>query len=425
MSAIRQLGKKKGSDKLHMRFEEGVSVTKKARRNALPRKKAEKEFEIVNGIIERHWNRAIGLANAESLMAYWIIGAFVSARLKKTQWGAKTVEELCDYLKTRNPKRRGFGKRQIYNMVQFYDTYTSPEYQAVSERLRLHEFVQLPTAQSTNGAIEHSVKAQTDNAGVVQSATAQLECATRECAPFPSFLSITTFTNHIEILNRVRSTEERVFYILYAARERLNQMELRRALASQTYEAIMSKEKKMSLKLKSSYSGADFLLKDKVFVDFLRLPEKHNEHRLHVGILEHMKEFILAMGKDFLYMGNEYSIEVGGKRRRLDLLFYHRALRCLVDVELKAVPFEPEFAGKMDFYLAAIDDQIKREGENPSVGVILCPEAGMCEVKYAIDRTMSPMMIAEYKRLLVPEEVMKKSLEEYCAFMKSEEVGKA
>ena len=86
------------------------------------------------------------------------------------------------------------------------------------------------------------------------------------------------------------------------------------------------------------------------------------------------------------------------------------------------MPFEPEFAGKMDFYLAAIDDQIKREGENPSVGIILCPEAGMCEVKYAIDRTMSPMMIAEYKRLLVPEAVMKKSLEEYCAFMKQAEV---
>ena len=106
-------------------------------------KKVEKEFALVNNIIERHWNRAIGLANAESLMTYWTVGAFVSARLRQAQWGAKTVEALCDYLKTHNPKRRGFGKRQIYNMVQFYDTYTLPEYQVISERLRLHE-QQLP-----------------------------------------------------------------------------------------------------------------------------------------------------------------------------------------------------------------------------------------------------------------------------------------
>ena len=399
-------------------------------------KKIEKEFELINRIIERHWNRAVGLANAESLMTYWTVGAFVSDRLKNAQWGSKMVEALSDYLKTRNPKRKGYGKRQIYNMVQFYDTYTMPEYQAISERLRLYEFVQMTSAQIEEGAIVHSANAQietdvvlspttakTQGGTIVHSTNAQLHDNEVKCMPFPLFLSLVSFTSHVQILNRTHSMEEKIFYILYAARERLNSRDLVCAFVAQTYDAVMSKEKKISRALKAAYPGADFLLKDKVLVDFLRLPEKHNEHRLHAGILEHMKEFILAMGKDFLYMGNEYHINVGGKRRRLDLLFYHRALRCLVDVELKAVPFEPEFAGKMDFYLAAIDDQIKREDENPSVGIILCPEAGMCEVKYAIDRTMSPMMIAEYRRLLVPEEVMKKSLEEYCEFMKHEESG--
>ena len=123
-------------------------------------KKVEKEFALVNNIIERHWNRAIGLANAESLMTYWTVGAFVSARLRQAQWGAKTVEALCDYLKTHNPKRRGFGKRQIYNMVQFYDTYTLPEYQVISNHLRLHEFVQMPSAQIEGCEIVHSANAQ-------------------------------------------------------------------------------------------------------------------------------------------------------------------------------------------------------------------------------------------------------------------------
>ena len=391
-------------------------------------KKIEKEFEIVNNIIEWHWNRAVGLANAESLMTYWAVGAFVSERLKQAQWGSKTVEALCDYIKSRNPKRRGFGRRHIYNMVSFYDTYTSPEFQSISERLRLHEFVQMPSAQLEGGSIVQSANAQIGDVAsllpetaIVQFPIAQTDDMRINYKPFPLFLSITSFTNHVQILNHRFSMEEKVFYILYSARERLNSKELVRAFAAQTYDVVMSKGKKMSSKLKAAYPGAEFLLKDKVLVDFLRLPEKHNERRLHAGICEHIKEFILAMGKDFLWMGDEYSIQVGGKRRRLDLLFYHRALRCLVDVELKAVPFEPEFAGKMDFYLAAIDDQVKREDENPSVGIILCPEAGNYEVKYAIDRTMSPMMIAEYKRLLIPEEVMKKSLEEYCTFMKKEE----
>ena len=94
-------------------------------------KNVEKEFELVNRIIERYRNRAIGLANAESLMIYWTVGAFVSERLKNAQWGPETVEELSDYLKTHNMKRRGFGKRHIYNMVSFYDTYTSPEFQSI------------------------------------------------------------------------------------------------------------------------------------------------------------------------------------------------------------------------------------------------------------------------------------------------------
>jgi predicted nuclease of restriction endonuclease-like (RecB) superfamily len=399
-------------------------------------KKIEKEFEFIGGIIDRHWNRAIGLANAESLMTYWTIGAFVSLRLKSAEWGAKTVEALCDYLKTRKPALKGYGRRNIYNMVAFYESYSSVEFNSVSERLRLDEFVQMPSAQIEQGAIVQPLSAQICESGVlrpvalkrgnkeiVQMASAQFDEEQRCLNAFPLFLALTTFSNHLEILGRCHSMEEKVFYILYAARERLTHKEMRQSIAAQTYETVMSKEKKMSRALKAAYPSADFLLKDRVFVDFLRLPEKHNERRLHAGLVEHIKEFILALGKDFLWMGSEYAIQVGGKRRRLDLLFYHRALRCLVDVELKAVPFEPEFVGKMDFYLSAIDHEIKRENENPTVGIILCPSAGRCDVRYALDRTMSPMMVAEYKRLLIPEDVMKRSLAEYCEFIKTENVN--
>lgn len=390
-------------------------------------KKIEKEFELVNTIINRHWERAVGLANAESLMTYWAVGAFVSSRLKSAVWGSKVVEALSDYLKTRNPKLRGFSKRQIYYMIDFYEAYTSIEFANILDRLRLDEFVQTASAQiaetsvrAKSGAIVQVTNAQSPRSSIVQTASAQLADKGLEVADFPMFLTLTTFSNHIEILNCCVSMEERVFYVLYSARERLKYRELQRSIASQTFDMVMSKEKKVSPRLKVMYPGADFLLKDKVFLDFLRLPARHTETVLHRKLVQHMKEFVLEMGKDFLYMGDEYHVHVGGENRRLDLLFYHRGLRCLVDVELKSVPFEPEHVGKIDMYLEAIDREIRREGENPTIGLILCPKANACRVAYTLNRTMSPVMVAEYRRLLVPEEVMRKSLEEYCEFMKRE-----
>lgn len=378
-------------------------------------KKTEKEFEFVNRIVNFHWERAIGLANLESLLTYWSVGRFLSSRLKAATWGSKTIEELSDYLQRRNARLRGYGKRQLYNMVEFYEAYTSDEFANITRRLRLDEFVQLPTAQLALPCAKGEF---------VQLPTAQMDDINGLCSDFPVFLTLTTFTNHIEILNHCRRIDERVFYVLYCARERLKQLELRRCFANQTFDGVMSREKQMSPRLKSDYPGAEFMLKDKSFLDFLRLPKKHTEPQLHKRLVAHMKEFVLEMGKDFLYMGDEYHVHVGGEDKRLDLLFYHRGLRCLVDVELKAVAFEPEHVGKTDMYLEAIDREIRREGENPSIGIILCPVANRCRVAYTLNRTMSPVMIAEYRRQLVPEEVACKSLEEYCAFLKQEEMRK-
>ena len=163
------------------------------------------------------------------------------------------------------------------------------------------------------------------------------------------------------------------------------------------------------------------MLKDRAIVDFLKLPARHTEHRLHKGLLEHMKEFILEMGKDFLFMESEYPIAVGGKNRRVDLLFYHRALQCLVAVELKKDDFEPEFVGKMDMYLEALDRDVKRSYENPTIGIILCPSADRVSVEYTLSRSLSPTMVAEYHRLLIPQDTLTKSLEEYCEFLKNNE----
>ncbi|MBR3411637.1 MAG: DUF1016 family protein [Bacteroidales bacterium] len=377
--------------------------------------KLEQQFEYVNSLIERHRSSAIAKVNIEALLTNWEVGQYISQQLKSAQWGAKVVSELADYLKRMNPRRKGYSKRNLYNMVGFYETYSSESFLGFIDTLHVDTLLQLPIAQSVahgQNEIVQSLTAQNEDAVIVQSPTAQF------ALPFPAVLAVTSFTNHIEILNRCKSNEERVFYMLYSYRERLKLRELRRCIVNQTYSTLLDKEKMLSPQLLRDYPSSEYLLKDKALVDFLGLPAKHNEHHLHKGLLEHMKEFILELGKDFLFVDSEYGVQVGGSTKRIDLLFYHRALQCLVAIELKAVGFQPEFVGKMDMYLEALDRDVKRDNENPSIGIILCPSADRSMVEYTLSRSLSPTMVAEYQRKLIPQEVMRKSLEEYCSFIK-------
>jgi predicted nuclease of restriction endonuclease-like (RecB) superfamily len=375
----------------------------------------EKQFEYVNSLIEQHRSSAIAKVNMEALQTNWEVGQYISQQLKSAHWGAKVVSDLADYLKRMNPRRKGYGKRNLYNMVSFYETYSSESFLGFIGNLHLDDLVQLPLSQLKahgQNEIVQSVTAQSEGGAIVQSTPAQFEL------PFPAILAITSFTNHIEILNRCKSNEERVFYMLYSYHERLKSRELRRCIVSQTYSTLLDKDKMLSPQLLRDYPRSEYLLKDKAVVDFLGLPAKHNEHQLHKGLLEHMKEFILELGKDFLFVDSEYGVQVGGSTKRIDLLFYHRALQCLVAIELKAVDFRPEFVGKMDMYLEALDRDVKRDNENPSIGIILCPSADRSMVEYTLSRSLSPTMVAEYQRKLIPQEVMRKSLEEYCSFIK-------
>ena len=368
----------------------------------------ETQFAFVNSLIERYRSSAIAMVNTMALQMYWEIGQYISLQLKYSRWGTKVVGDLADYLKRTNPKRRGFGKRHLYNMVKFYDTYSAEPFLKTVSNLRLPDFVQSRIAQ-----LETSSKSVTKE--IVQFPIAQLE---EDLQPLPKLLSIIPFTSHIEIINRCRNDEERIFYMLYARQQGLKTEELRRCIVNQTFSTLMDKEKMLSPRLLADYPQSEFMLKDKAVVDFLNLPQKHNEHHLHKGLLDHMKAFVLELGKDFLFIESEFGVQVGGSTKRIDLLFFHRALQCLVAIELKAVDFQPEFVGKMDMYLEALDRDVKRDNENPSIGIILCPSADRSMVEYTLSRSLSPTMIAEYQRKLIPKEVMKKSLEEYCAFLK-------
>ena len=247
---------------------------------------------------------------------------------------------------------------------------------------------------------------------IVQSVAAQF--IQPMAGQMPKILELTTLTNHIEILCRCKSHEERLFYILYANKEHLASRELQRCISNQTYATLLSSKGNMSKGLLEAYPNAPVMFKDTLYVDFLNLPQKHSESKLKKGLVDKMKQFVLELGKDFIFMEQEYKLNVGASTYKADLLFFHRGLQALVAVELKKTKFHPRDLGQLEFYLEALDRDVKRSNENPSIGIVLCPEADRVVVEYAMSRSMSPTMIAEYKRILIPQERMQQQLNEFC-----------
>ena len=368
----------------------------------------EHQFTEVVDIIVQHRSKASCAVNEQSLLCAWYVGGYVSKKLKREEWGSKVVTQLSEYIRSKRPDIKGFSKRNIYNMVMFYDEYSSEAFVAAIRKYMTDKFVQSETAQ---------IESKQRNAIIVQSETAQI--VQSQIGQMPNILTLTTLTNHIEILCRCKNMEERLFYILYAHKEHLFVRELQRCISNQTYSALLSRKTTLSKGLLETYPNSPIMFKDTYFVDFLNLPKKHSESKLKHGLIEHMKQFILELGKDFIFMDQEYRLNVGASSFKADLLFFHRGLQALVAVELKTSKFHPRDLGQLEFYLESLDRDVKRSNENPSIGIILCPDADKVVVEYAMSRSMSPTMIAEYKRILIPQEQMQEQLREFCQFFMS------
>lgn len=380
--------------------------------NDLTNNPKEHQFTEVVDIIVQHRSKASCAVNEQSLLCAWYVGGYVSKKLKREEWGSKVVAQLSEYIRSKRPDIKGFSKRNIYNMVMFYDEYSSEAFVAAIRKYMTDKFVQSETAQ---------IESKQRNAIIVQSETTQI--IQSQIGQMPNILTLTTLTNHIEILCRCKIMEERLFYILYAHKEHLFVRELQRCISNQTYSALLSRKTTLSKGLLETYPNSPIMFKDTYFVDFLNLPKKHSESKLKHGLIEHMKQFILELGKDFIFMDQEYRLNVGASSFKADLLFFHRGLQALVAVELKTSKFHPRDLGQLEFYLEALDRDVKRSNENPSIGIILCPDADKVVVEYAMSRSMSPTMIAEYKRILIPQEQMQEQLREFCQFIMSN--GKA
>jgi predicted nuclease of restriction endonuclease-like (RecB) superfamily len=365
--------------------------------NILP---TENQFEDIRLIIEAHKRRAYRAANYEQIATYWEVGAYISAKLKTTQWGSKIVSNLADYLKTKQPDLKGFDKRALYRMVQFFDTYSDIEF---AEIVQKQQFILPYKIVGNENPQFESVENQ------------EILIAGNENPQFENkllpLLSLISWSSHLEILSGCTTNEERFYYILLTYSEKLYTKELVRKIEISDYEQTKIGNNNQSQALKNIYPNAKNLFKDRYMVDYLELPDKHIERDLQSGLVAQMKKFLLDLGGDFIFMGDEYRLQVGMNDFFVDLLFFHRGLRCLVAIEIKTTKFKPEYMGQLEFYLEALDRDVKKENENPSIGILLCKNADSETVEYALSRSLSPTMIAEYKRQLIPKEELQKIIQ--------------
>lgn len=221
------------------------------------------------------------------------------------------------------------------------------------------------------------------------------------------------WTNHLIILSRTKSIEEKTFYVQACIRERYIKRELEHQISACLFERTAAAPPKLSPVLRQLQPAAETLFRDSYTLDFLGLPQGHSEYDLRNGIVHSLKQFIIEFGRDFAFVGEEYRLQVGMQDFFVDLLFYHRELQCLVAFELKVDEFKPEYLGKLSFYLEALDRDVKKPHEKPSVGIILCKGKDAEVVEYALARTTSPAAIAEYVTKLPDKQLLQSKLHEF------------
>jgi predicted nuclease of restriction endonuclease-like (RecB) superfamily len=367
------------------------------------------EFNNIVQLIEQARFRAFSKVNAELVLLYYNVGKIVSDKVEKGSWGEGTVDELVSFIEMKIPGLKGFNRRGLYRMRQFYETYSEKQF-VLPLAKQLESYFggnkKLPKVSALPTQLKKS-KAKSKKVSAVPTQLPDIDLLNERFVS--TVLTQIQWSNHLEILSQTKSPEEKFFYLLHSIREKWSMRELRRQLSTGYFEKTMLSPKIVSA-LPTQFPFGIF--KDPYVFDFLDIPEGHTEDDLEQALIKNLRKFILEIGKGFTYMGSQFRLQVGKKDYHTDLLFYHRDLQCLVLFELKIKEFEPEFIGKMNFYLEALDRDVKKPHENPSIGVLLCKGKDTEVVEYAMARNTSPAMIAEYQTNLIDKKVLAAKLHE-------------
>jgi predicted nuclease of restriction endonuclease-like (RecB) superfamily len=314
-------------------------------------------FTDIIQLIKLSRTNAIKAVNAELINLYWNIGEYISKKIELSEWGDSVVTELANFIQTQESEIKGFSDKNIWRMKQFYETYK--------------DFPKLST-----------------------------------------LLREISWSHNLAIFSRCKTVEEREFYLKLAKQQSYSFRELERQISASLFERTIIGNSKLSTALRESNNDLTNTFKDSYVFEFLNLPDPHSESDLQRGLVRQMKNFILELGKDFLFIGEEYKLQVGNSDFYIDLLFYHRGLQCLVAFELKADKFKPDHLGQLNFYLEALDRDVKKPNENPGIGVLLCKDKDSEVVEYALSRSLSPTMVSEYKTQLPDKKLLQQKLHE-------------
>ena len=316
------------------------------------------DFRPIIDLITAARHRAFQAVNTELIDLYWRVGEHISRKLESAAWGESVVEELARHIKRQHPELKGFARPNLFRMRQFFETY------------------------------RHDPKVST-------------------------LLRQLSWSHHLLIFSRCKRPEAREFYLRMATARRLSFRELEREINGCLFERAILHPPKVSTVLRQLHPVAETLFKDSYLLDFLDLPDDHSERQLQKALVANLKQFLIELGPDFCFVAEELRLPVGGTDFHLDLLFFHRELQCLIAFDLKIRSFEPEHLGKMNFYLEALDRDVKKPHERPSIGVLLCAGKDDEVVKYALGRSVSPALIAEYQLRLPDKKLLQRKLHEF------------
>ena len=314
------------------------------------------QFAEVVSMIQHTRNEVVRLANTSLIDLYWRVGKYISDKISVSEWGDGVVRQLAEYIERNSPETKGFSDKNLWRMKQFYETY--------------------------NGADE-------------------------KLSPLVRQIS---WTNNLIIMSRTKTEEERAFYIEECIKERWSKRELDRQIDSALYERNKIGTPKLSPVLREIAPQAEQIFRDQYVMEFIGGKEYKHENSMKAALVKQMKKFILELGKDFLFYDEEFRLQVGNSDFRIDLLFYHRELQCLVAFELKMEKFKPEHLGQLNFYLEALDRDVRKPKENPSIGILLCKDKDDTVVEYALSRSLSPTMVAEYQLCLPDKALLQQKL---------------
>lgn len=317
-------------------------------------------FNEITQLIVAARQRAVQAVNTELIELHWQVGAYISRKIESAEWGDGVVAQLAAHLALSQPGLRGFTRRNLFRMRQFYEAY-------------------------------------------------------RDDAKVSALLTQLPWTQNLIILNQSKRIEEREFYLRMAIQEKWSSRELERQFKTAVFERSVISPAKVSPLVRQIHPEAMSVFKDTYMVEFLDLAQGHVEADLHGGLLGRLRDFLIELGRDFCFVGSQYPLQVGGRDFALDLLFFHRGLNCLVAIELKVGRFEPEYLGKLDFYLEALDRNARKPHENPALGVLLCASKDDEVVEYALNRSLSPALIAEYQTQLPDKKLLQAKLHEFYA----------